>query len=179
MNTTTTARASHFHPAAKAFHWVVAVFVFCVLPLGFLTGLVRSDVSADVFFWHESLGFTVLWLMLARLCVRFLTVTPAKPAGIPRLQAGLAHLSQWLLYLALICQPVVGFLTTNAQGYGFSWFGVLPIASPIGASEVWAGRLATLHWALGWTILVLIAVHLCGALYHRVVRGDDTLARMT
>ncbi|RJS93591.1 cytochrome b [Salinisphaera sp. Q1T1-3] len=168
-----------YHPAAKAFHWLVAVFVFFVLPLGFLTGLVKSDVSADVYFWHESLGFTVLWLMLARLCVRFLTTVPEKPAGIPLVQAIAAGLSQWLLYLALIAQPIVGFLLTNAHGYAFDWFGVLPIASPIGKSSTWAPILGEIHGFLGWTILVLILVHISGALYHLIIRRDDTLARMT
>ena len=172
-------RLHHYHPAAKTFHWLVAALVFFVWPLGFLLDLVKSGVHNDFLFWHASLGFTVFWLMLARLCVRFLTETPAKPSGMPGWLSGTAYLNQWLLYLALISQPLIGFLLVSASEGMFTWFGIIPIPSPIGKSPAVAHTLAEIHQFLAWTILVLIGLHICGALYHRVIRKDDTLARMT
>lgn len=169
----------HYPPAAKVFHWLVAVLVFVIWPLGFVMGMVKSGLHNDFFFWHASLGFTVFWLMLARLCVRFLTDTPAKPAGMPRWLAGVAHLNQWLLYLALICQPLIGFLMASAHSGAFTWFGLIAIPSPLGKAPAAAHTLAELHEFGAWTILVLVGLHLGGVLYHRVIRRDDTLARMT
>lgn len=172
-------RSDHYHPAAKIFHWLVAVLVFVVWPLGFLMHMVKSGLHNDFFFWHASVGFTVLWLMLARLCVRFLTATPAKPAGMPGWQVGAAYLNQWLLYLALICQPVVGFLMVSAHEGAFVWFGVLSIPSPLGHAPQAAQTLAGVHECLAWVILALVGLHTLAALYHRVILRDDTLARMT
>ena len=73
-----------YHPLARCFHWLVAVLVFAVWPLGALISVVGEDVRTGFYFWHESLGFVLLWLMLARLCVRFLTTTPGSQAGLPR-----------------------------------------------------------------------------------------------
>lgn len=171
-------RSQHYHPLLKALHWLVAVLVFAVWPLGFLQMLVKSDVYGDVNFWHVSLGFTLFWLMLARLCVRFLAETPARPADILAWQASLAALNHWLLYLALICQPILGFLTTNAQGFPLVWFGAIPVWDPIGKSPA-ANTLLTAHTYLAWMILALVTLHIGGALYHRVIRRDGTLARIS
>ncbi|MES1956520.1 cytochrome b [Salinisphaera hydrothermalis] len=175
----TGSNTQHYHPAIKTFHWLVAVLVFAVWPLGFLLGMVKSGFHNDFFFWHASLGFTILWLMLARLCVRFLSDTPAKPSSMPGWLESAAHLNQWLLYLALITQPVIGFLLASAGSGQFVWFGVIPIPSPLGKAPTIAPTLAELHEFFAWVILVLVGLHICGALYHRVICRDDTLARMT
>ncbi|MES1936482.1 cytochrome b [Salinisphaera hydrothermalis] len=177
MNTVPSSQ--HYHPAIKTFHWLVAVLVFVVWPLGFLLGMVKSGFHNDFFFWHASLGFTIFWLMLARLCVRFLADTPPKPSDMPAWQAAFAHLNQWLLYLSLISQPLIGFLLASAHHGTFFWFGVIPIPSPLGQATGIAPTLAELHEFFAWVILVLVGLHICGALYHRIIRRDETLSRMT
>ena len=168
-----------YHPLARCFHWLVAVLVFAVWPLGALISVVGEDVRTGFYFWHESLGFVVLWLMLARLCVRFLTTTPGPPAGLPRALAGLAHANQWALYLVLIAQPVVGFLATNAHGFPLDWFGLGTVPSPVGESPALAETLSAIHYWLAWAVLALVGLHVAGVLYHRVIRHDGVLARMT
>lgn len=170
--------ATGFHPIARTFHWLVAVLVFAVWPLGKVISFVRDDAKTGFYLWHESLGFLVLWLMLARLCVRFLTHTPGH-ADMPRAQAWLADTVHWALYLALIAMPVSGFLATNAHGFPLEWFGVLPVASPIGKSPEIAPLLSAIHYWLSWTTLALIALHLAGVLFHRLILRDNTLERMT
>jgi len=167
-----------FHPLAKTFHWLVAVLVFAVWPLGKVISFVRDDAKTGFYLWHESLGFLVLWFMLARLCVRFLTHTPGH-AQMPRMQAWLADTVHWALYLALIAMPISGFLATNAHGFALEWFGVLPVWSPIGESPGIAPILSAIHYWLSWTILALVALHITGVLFHRVVLRDATLDRMT
>lgn len=169
----------HHHPVAKAFHWLVAVLVFFVWPLGFISGMVKSGYTHDFFFWHKALGFTILWLMLVRLCVRFIVATPAKPAGMPAWQSGLATLNQWVMYAALICQPIIGYLLATDHGKTYMWFGLIPVPSLLGNAPGAGPVLSAMHETLAWVILGLFGLHLCGALYHRIVRGDDTLARMT
>lgn len=171
------AAADHYHPLAKAFHWGVAVLVFAVWPLGAVISFIKDDAKTSFYLWHESLGFLLLWLMLARLCVRFLTATPPRPA-MPRWQQGLADGVQWALYLALIAMPISGFLATNAHGFPLQWFGLLPIWSPIDKTPAIAPLLSTVHAWISWAILTLVALHVTGALYHRLVRRDDTLDRM-
>ena len=168
---------SSFHPLAKGFHWIVAVLVFAVWPLGAVIGFIKDDAKTSFYLWHESLGFLVLWLMLARLCVRFLKTPPPRPA-MPAAQARLADTVQWALYIALIAMPISGFLATNAHGFPLQWFGLIPVWSPIGKSPDIAPVISAVHYWLSWTIITLVVLHVAGALYHRVIRRDDTLERM-
>ena len=166
-----------FHPLLKAFHWLVAVLVFAIWPLGKVISFVRDDAKTGFYLWHESLGFLVLWLMLARLCVRFLTETPVREP-MPVAQAWLADSVQWALYLVLIAMPISGFLATNAHGFALQWFGVLPVWSPIDKSPAIAPVLSAVHYWLSWMLLALVTLHIAGALFHRVVRRDHTLDRL-
>lgn len=169
----------HYHPALKILHWVIAVLVLTMLVLGFLQKLVKEDFYETVNFWHVNLGFTLLLLMLLRVGVRLGTRTPARAPGIRPWEAFLANLVQALLYVALLCEPLLGFLTTNAQGFPLTWFEFLPVSSPIGESRELADRLLAAHLWLAWAILLLVGLHVAGALYRRIVYRDGTLASIT
>lgn len=164
-------------PAARGLHWVVAGLVLIVLPLGAVIKFIREDVKLTFYMFHESLGFIVLWLMLARLAVR-LVHRPPPPVPMPALQHHVAATVHVLLYVLLILQPVTGFLATNAHGFPLEWFGVVPIWSPIGKAPDIAPYFSVAHVIFGWGILILFFLHIGGVLYHHVVRRDDTLERM-
>lgn len=165
-------------PAARVLHWLVAVLVLVVWPIGYVIGFVKDDVKLNFYMVHESLGFIVIWLMLARLFVRLLNPPPPPldESGPRRILASTVHT---LLYVALLAQPVLGFLATNAFGFPLEWFWLVPIWSPIGKSDDLAPLLGAAHYYVGWAILVLFALHIAGVLYHRLVRRDETLQRMT
>jgi len=171
-------QAQRYHPALKALHWLIALLVCFVLPLGLLQKVVKDEAYGAINYWHVNLGFALFLLMLIRLAVRLRTGAPASPPGAPRWTSRLASLVWCLLYLALIGEPVLGYFTTNAQGYPLDWFDVLPLWSPMGKSPV-ADTLLAIHLYVAFVILALVVLHVVGALYHRLVRRDEVLARMT
>lgn len=161
---------------SRVLHWLVAVLVIAAWPLGMVIKFINEDAKLSFYLLHESLGFLVLWLMLARLAVRLLRPPPPGPP-LPLLQERAAATVHVLLYVVLIAQPVIGFLTTNAFGFPLDWFGLVTVWSPIGKSDA-AETLKTIHIFLGWSILVLFALHIGGVLHHHVLRRDATLQRM-
>lgn len=171
------APAPAYRPALKTLHWLIALVLLFLVPLGFLQKLVKEEVYETVNFWHVSLGFTLLLLMLVRLAVRLSGRLPPSPAGTPRWAEQLATWNHWLLYALLIIEPILGYLTTNAQGFPLVWFDLIPIWSPFGKSAA-ADTLLAIHLAVAWVIIVLIVLHVCGALYHHLVRRDDSLRRI-
>ncbi|CAM5183946.1 Cytochrome b561 OS=Castellaniella defragrans OX=75697 GN=HNR28_001002 PE=3 SV=1 [Castellaniella defragrans] len=171
-------QAQRYHPALKALHWLIALLVCFVLPLGLLQKVVKDEVYDGINYWHVNLGFTVFLLMLIRLTVRWRTGAPASPDGTPRWASCLSVLNHRLLYLALLVEPVLGYFTTNAQGYPLDWFNVIPVWSPMGKSPL-ADSILAVHLYVAFVILALVVLHVLGALYHRLVRRDDALARMT
>lgn len=170
------AATDRYNPVARFLHWVVAALVLVAWPLGAVISFVKEDVKLTFYAAHESLGFLILWLMLARLAVRLLFPPPPEPP-MPAIFSRTAGLVHGLLYVLLIAQPVVGFLATNAWGFPFKWFGLVDIWSPIGKSST-APTLSLAHEIMGWSILILFALHLGGVVFHHVLRRDTTLYRM-
>jgi cytochrome b561 len=171
------AATERYNAPARLLHWLVAALVLVVWPLGAVISFVKEDVKLTFYLFHESLGFLILWIMLARLAVRLIAPPPPEPP-MPAILVRTAAVVHWLLYGALILQPVIGFLATNAHGFPLQWFGVVEVWSPIGKNPTIAPAFSVVHFTLGWAILVLFALHLGGVLFHHVLRRDTTLYRM-
>lgn len=170
--------ATGYAAPSRWLHWLVAVLLFATLPLGAVIKFVAEDDKLTFYMLHESIGFVILWLMLARLAVRL--VRPPSPGPIlplwERRLSGFVHVA---LYAVLIVQPIVGFLATNAFGFPLEWFWLFTVPSPLGEDQTLAPRLMAVHVALGYAILVLFAAHITGVLWHRLYRRDGILRRMT
>lgn len=168
--------APAYAPSLRLLHWLVALLVLSVWPLGFMIKFVRDDVKLDFYMLHESLGFIVLWLMLLRVGARLSAGAPqGLTTGLDHHVATAAHV---LLYLFLIVMPVTGFLATNAHGFPLQWFGLFPVWSPIGKAPDIAPVFSTIHEWSSWILLALFALHIAGVIFHHVIRRDGTLYRI-
>ena len=74
--------ASHplaYPVASRLMHWAVAVLVLAVWPLGAVISVVKDDAKTGFYFFHESLGFLILWLMLARMALPVSRISDLRP----------------------------------------------------------------------------------------------------
>jgi cytochrome b561 len=171
-------RTPSYHPLVKTLHWLVTLLLLVIWPLGFMQRMVKDEFYAPINFWHVTLGITLFWLVLARVVARLSTGRPPVRDRAPAWTHRLANVVQALLYLALIVQPILGLLTSDAQGFPLKWFDVIPLPNPIAKSDAATRILLTAHFTVAWLLFVLVALHVCGALYHHVLRRDDTLLRI-
>jgi cytochrome b561 len=79
---------------------------------------------------------------------------------------------------ALLAQPIVGLVQTNAHGDLVNLFFVGQLPALIGKDPLLAHRLLTIHRAIGFSLLSLIVLHVSAALFHHFWRRDDTLTAM-
>lgn len=172
----TVINVARYPATSRLLHWIVAVLVLATWPLGFFIQFTKNEVTLDFYLIHESLGFLVLWLMLVRVGNR-LVARPPEAEG-PRIERLVASSVHGLLYALLIVMPVSGFLATNAHGFPLVWFGLLPIWSPLGKSPDIAWTLSAIHAWSAWTLLALLALHIGAAVFHHVIRRDNTLYRI-
>lgn len=170
---------------AKWFHWITLVLMAITLPVGFVIKYIANEPFATklVFYAvHESAGLTVLFVTLARLGWRLANPPPPLPDHIPAVLRLVAATVHWLLYAALIVQPILGFVMTNAFGFPMqgatAYLGVIDLPAVVGENRPLAETLKTLHTWLGYGIVALLAAHVGGAVYHHAIRGDGTLMRM-
>lgn len=165
---------------AIALHWGVALLVFAQLALGWwMIGLPDQPrgVQAPWFNLHKSIGLTIGLLMLARWWWRARHPAPPLPASLPRWQAIAARANHAALYACLLVMPLSGYLGSSFSGYPVRYFGiVLPAWG--WDSPALKEFFSTVHFAAVWLLMALIALHLCAALEHLLVRRDGVVARM-
>jgi cytochrome b561 len=167
---------------AKWFHWLTVPLMGIALASGLTIRFMKDDAKMGFYALHESVGLLILFLAIARLAWRGFSAPPPLPAHVPATMRMAASAVHHLLYAALIIQPVMGFFMTNAYGFPLqgstAFLGFIDFPKFM---EAWEGLARVLHWIhslIGWSLPVLLAAHVGGAIYHHAVRRDGTLLRM-
>src|SRR5262245_27110095 len=170
-------RPSRYHPALVAIHWMTAVAIGLAIATGKLSLERGPGSSADryvVLGAHMFLGMTILGLTVARLLIRTLTRKPP-PARTGSLALdALAVITHYSLYAAILLMAASGLAAAITAGYPAIVFG--DASGPLPDTSQLLPRIV--HGVLSWVLIGLIILHLCGALYHHVVRNDGLLKRM-
>lgn len=174
-NTTT-----HYGAVSVLFHWLTSVLVAVLFPLGLV--MVELDYYDSGYQTypplHKALGVILLTLTLLRMLWVFLLSKPPKPLPQAKLFKWLAKSVHYLLYLCLLTVLISGYLISTADGRGvdvFGWFSVPAMFDPFDNQADIAGEI---HELAAWSLLLLISLHLAGALKHHLVDKDGTLRRI-
>ena len=145
-------------------HWLIALIVFFQLIFGESIGdyghALRDGQTPDSMTFlmgnaHIWAGIAVLVLMLARIALRISNGAPEPIPG-PKLQETIAKAIHGLFYLLLFAAPLTGLA---------AWFGGIREAGEI-------------HEIMKPAFIILIVLHVAGALYHKFVLKDATMDRM-
>ena len=164
---------------AKTLHWIIALLVIGMLIGGL--NMVDMPMSADKF-WvygvHKSIGVTILVLMLLRFAWRGIDPRPRDVAGMSPVVAFAAHTVHRLLYLALIAMPISGWVYNSAANFPLQWFKLVQLPALVAPDPELKQLALTVHVGLAYTIMILLALHVAGALKHHFIDRDDTLRRM-
>lgn len=164
---------------AVALHWVVALIVFCSLPLGlYMVDLPLSPWKLKVYSWHKWAGVTVFLLAVVRLAWRTAHAVPPAPASVPAWQRRAASATHALLYLLLLAIPLTGWLMSSAKGFQTVYFGVIPLPDLLSKDKALGEALALVHRSLNYLLATLVIVHVGAALKHHLVDRDEILVRM-
>jgi cytochrome b561 len=168
MSKSTPAR---YHFLLVALHWLVAILIFMALAAGFfLKGLPNEPAKFQPLGIHMMIGTTILFLMAARLVVRFVTKRPEPAdAGHPLLNR-LARIVHGLLYAAAIGMAIAGRGIAAQAGLN------QPGASLPEDFFAFPARFG--HGYIAIILIGLITIHIGAALYHQFIRKDNLLSRM-
>jgi len=168
-----------YDPVMRAVHWATLLLVAATFTAIWIADpeIVGSYVR-QVVHLHRSLGLTVAALTIFRLGWRWRTRVPDLPADLPGGQRLAARVSEGLIYLLLLAQPLVGLLYTNATGLRVNLYLLGEIPAIIGKDRALAGQLGNIHSFLGYALLTLIGLHAGAALFHHFIRRDDVLNTM-
>ncbi len=170
---------------AKTFHWLTALSIFALIPLG----LIANDWSYDsaaalatkgtLFSLHKTLGVTLFFVALARIAW---AVTQPKPGLLHpdrKLESLAAETTHWLLYASLVIVPLSGWINHAAsQGFAPIWWPFSQTLPLVPRSEAVAGFFGAWREVFTKVLAAAVLLHVAGALKHHFVDKDQTLARM-
>ena len=164
---------------AIALHWAIALLVIFQFAWGWwMQGIPKQPVGprVDAFNLHKSIGMTILALMVVRILWR-LSHPPPPLVDLPRWQARLARATHALLYVALVAQPLVGYLGSEFSGFPVRFFG-LTLPSWAAKNAALKDLMSTVHLTISWVIAATVTLHVAAALKHALIDRNRLLARM-
>ncbi|OLP45855.1 hypothetical protein BJF95_09935 [Rhizobium oryziradicis] len=159
----------------------MACIIICALGLGlycsYLTpGLPERQFLLEI---HKSLGMTALVLIVLRIPLRAVYGEPSWQA-VPSIPVRIgAHAAHMALYALMVLMPVSGYITSAAAGRSLPWFWLFQWPNLITADRA-LGRLAsTIHHYGAYTFFTILGLHLAAVAWHRLIKKDEVLSRMT
>ena len=177
MQATSVTGETPYSATAKTLHWIIAVMVIVLIPVGFIMGdLPEGPLQDNIFNAHESFGLLLFVLMIVRFARR-LSGTPAPAQSLSPMERKLSTLVHYSFYALLFAMPVIGYFGVSAYGEGPSFFG-LKLPALLAKDEKFADKIFWVHWAGGVLISALFVLHVGGAAMHAWVKRDGVMQRM-
>ncbi len=172
---------------AIALHWLIAFGLIGLIGVGWVMGDMPPGAEQYALIQiHKSFGITVLLLSVARVAWRLMNPPPPEPP-MPGWQATVSRLVHIAFYVLIIAMPLTGWIMVSASPTGISTvlFQTIPWPHIPGLADLsettkqqLQGPLEFIHSKLAWVVIVLLGLHVAGALKHQFVDRDGLLARM-
>jgi len=176
---------SAYDYGAMLFHWLIALLIIVQLVMGYAMQRVEAIAEPGRFVmmqWHKTFGILVLILTLARIFWRFAN-PPPEHAPMPALELMGARIVSFLFYALMLLVPLTGWWLVSVSPIDIATlFFTIPGLEwphlPLESSEA-AGHLASLvHRLLSYGFLLLLFLHVGGALKHVVIDHIPEMARI-
>lgn len=173
--------AQRFTPAQRRLHWLMALLIGVAYLLIeqrglFARGSVGRTAMIQGHFWT---GLTIFILACWRLVIRRRHGAPPVTPGLDRWNALAATSLHVALYLFFLVQPMLGLTTAWTDGKAVLIpFTKIALPALLAENKDLAHTLEDLHGTIGTVFYWVIGIHVLAALWHHLVRGDNTLKRM-
>ena len=163
---------------AKFFHWTTALLIIGNGIFGLAMDLASSPMQKiNWLALHKSIGLTVLALLLLRLLWRVGDRRPKEDPA-PRWQQIAAHAVHGMLYLLIAALPLTGWWFNSVTGKPLQFFKLFNLPALGAASPDLRHLSHSVHENLFWFLVVILVLHIGGALKHHLIDRDNTLLRM-
>lgn len=171
-----------YSQVAVFLHWTIAALIVLNFLLVWTHEWVPEAQGDLMMAIHMAFGITILALSLVRLFWRLTHRPPPFAAGMKPWEAALARINYALFYLLMLGIPLAGwamvsaFTEPGAAAVSFGLFGIPAI--PVEQGPEAGGLFHEIHEYLAFALLLLLALHVAGALKHQFFNRDGTLGRM-
>ena len=158
-------------------HWATAALVFLQFGLAETWGFFPKANRDLLITGHISFGLVLAALIVLRILWRLTFGRKSFETG-QDLVGYIARMMHRALYVLIVAEVALGFLTRWTDNQALSFFGLL-IPSPFGTfSKAAGGFVDEIHDVNAWLIMVLVGGHTLAALGHHYLLKDGVLRRM-
>ncbi|MDX8378674.1 MAG: cytochrome b [Gallionella sp.] len=170
----------HYIKSVKLVHWSMALLVITsITAVEFMDSFPKGTLRHEDMNWHYQAGLCVLILIFVRIALRLRHTPPPISPPLEKWASQVSALTHLSLYGLMLVLPIMGILTKQSKGDEVNFFGhLLPIILDEDRGLPYALTIKTVHMYLGDILIGLVMVHVAAALFHHVIRGDNTLNRM-
>jgi cytochrome b561 len=157
----------------------IMIFVMFLAMLGFAS--VTNDTEhMTMLVGHSSSGTIITMLILIRFTKRFVVKSPVPVQDIEPKQRLAATLVQYALYFLMLLVPISGYLTARLHELPVMAFTAFNISQTEqnGYNEAAFAALRIVHETSIKVLMLLVAMHVGAALYHRWVKKDNVMNTM-
>ncbi len=163
---------------SRANHWLSAFIFIGLIAIGlYMTGLEKGDDKSAMYALHKSMGIAIFGLMILRLAWLKISPNPEQISN-NKLEHIMGHAVKGLLYLAMLGMPISGWIMSNSGGHEVAFFNMFVLPNIIGEHELIHEISEFMHSTFGYLLIVIVLLHIAGALKHHLVYKDVTLLRM-
>lgn len=159
-------------------HWLIALVMIGM----FISGMVMAngpfdrEISGAIRDWHKPVGVLVLIYGVWRIVWRIAQGTPRDASVMPRWQVITATATHRGLLAMVVIMPLSGIFKSIYNGREVNTFGLV---IPAQEKVKWIANLAgEVHEIAAWAFILLLVLHIGGALKHHFINRDPTLRRM-
>lgn len=167
-------------------HWLRALVVMGTLAVGITMVNLPDELPIkfeSLYPNHKQFGLLAWVLTWVQLVARRATPMPPLPEALAPWEKRLSKLTHGALYGLLLLVPVMGYCmsSTFTMSDGVPFFFIAHVPELLPKNDLWFERFQWAHRVLAYVLLFLIALHIAGALKHRLVDRNaeaDVLKRM-
>ncbi|MFK7881090.1 cytochrome b/b6 domain-containing protein [Roseobacter sp.] len=177
--------ATRYGAVTKTFHWLTALLILTLIPLGIYANGLPYDTSEELaqkawlFSLHKTLGVAAFFTALARILWAIRQPKPGLLHADRKLESLAAETVHWLLYGSLLLVPLSGWVHhASTDGFAPIWWPFGQNLFFVPKSETVAAAAAGLHIVFERVLAASILLHVAGALKHHIIDKDVTLRRM-
>lgn len=171
--------SNRYTVVAILLHWAIAALILFMIWLGW-----NMEDNEARFQLHKSIGIAILFLSVARVLWRWRNPPPPLPDDMTLWEKRLSHGVHMGFYFLMIALPLLGWLLVSTSKFQVSTvlFGTvswphLPFTEGLRGGVVHEVT-EFLHSKGAWVLIVLLGLHVAGAIKHEVAAEQGVFKRM-
>ncbi|MEZ5952723.1 MAG: cytochrome b/b6 domain-containing protein [Hyphomonas sp.] len=173
------ASSSRYTTVAILLHWALAFLLIFMIWLGW-----NMEDNASRFQLHKSVGISILVLTVARILWRGINPPPPLPEEMSPREKTLSHLVHKGMYALMLLLPFLGWflVSTSSKPVPTVLFDTvrwphLPFTEGL-RGGVLHEVAEFLHSKGAWVLIILLVLHVAGAVKHEIAAEEGVLKRM-